>query len=66
MITLSEGTIFAHRYRVVRLIGQGGMGAVFEVVHVETERRCALKVMQRNMVDNDAMRARFRQEAAAT
>lgn len=39
------------------------MGAVFEVVHVETERRCALKVMQRNMVDNDAMRARFRQEA---
>jgi len=63
MIMLSEGTIFAGRYRVVRLIGQGGMGAVFEVVHVETERRCALKVMQPNMVDNDAMRARFRQEA---
>ncbi len=39
------------------------MGAVFEVVHVETERHCALKVMQPNMVENDAMRARFRQEA---
>ncbi len=63
MIRLSEGTIFAQRYRVVRLIGQGGMGAVFEVVHVETERRCALKVMQSNMVDNNEMRARFRQEA---
>lgn len=39
------------------------MGAVFEVVHVETDRHCALKVMQPNMVENDAMRARFRQEA---
>lgn len=63
MITLSIGSIFAQRYRVVRLIGQGGMGAVFEVVHLETERRCALKVMQPNMVDNEAMRVRFRQEA---
>lgn len=63
MITLSIGSIFAGRYRLVRLIGQGGMGAVFEVVHVETERHCALKVMQPNMVDNDALRARFRQEA---
>jgi len=63
MITLTIGSIFAQRYRVVRMIGQGGMGAVFEVVHLETERRCALKVMQPNMVDNEAMRARFRQEA---
>lgn len=63
MISLAPGSIFAQRYRIVRLIGQGGMGAVFEVVHVETERRCALKVMQPNMVDNEAMRARFRQEA---
>lgn len=63
MIRLSEGTIFAQRYRVIRLIGQGGMGSVFEVVHVETERRCALKVMLPHMVDNDALRARFRQES---
>lgn len=63
MIMLSVGSIFAQRYRVVRLIGQGGMGAVFEVIHLETERRCALKVMQPNMVDNEAMRVRFRQEA---
>lgn len=63
MITLTIGSIFAQRYRVVRMIGQGGMGAVFEVVHLETERRCALEVMQPNMVDNEALRARFRQEA---
>lgn len=63
MIMLSVGSTFAQRYRIVRLIGQGGMGAVFEVVHLETERRCALKVMQPNMVDNEAMRVRFRQEA---
>lgn len=37
-----EGT---HRYRRVRTLGQGGMGAVFEVEDRETGRRLALKTM---------------------
>ncbi len=33
-------------YRVVRLIGQGGMGAVYEAVHLETKNRIAVKFLQ--------------------
>jgi len=33
-------------YRVVRLIGQGGMGAVYEAVHLETRNRIAVKFLQ--------------------
>lgn len=60
---LSEGTLFAHRYRVVRLIAQGGMGAVYEVVHTETNRRRALKIMHPHLFENDEMRERFKREA---
>jgi hypothetical protein len=45
LISLTEGSVFAGRYRIVRSIAQGGMGAVYEVVHTETQRRRALKVM---------------------
>src|SRR5262245_48183977 len=60
---LPEAAVFAGRYRVVRCIAVGGMGAVYEVVHLETERRRALKVMHPHFIPSDEMRARFRQEA---
>ncbi|HRI71448.1 MAG TPA: serine/threonine-protein kinase [Polyangium sp.] len=60
---LSTGTVFAGRYRVERCIAAGGMGAVYEVVHIETNRRRALKVMHAHYVSNDELRGRFRQEA---
>jgi serine/threonine protein kinase len=60
---LSTGSVFAGRYRVERRIGSGGMGAVYEVVHLETNRRRALKVMHPQYVSSDELRARFRQEA---
>ena len=60
---LAEGGIFAGRYRVVRRIAEGGMGAVYEVVHLETERRRALKVMHAHILQSDELRERFRREA---
>jgi serine/threonine-protein kinase len=62
-VTLLEGEIFGARYRVVRKIALGGMGAVYEVMHLETERRLALKVMLPHIVQSDEMRDRFRREA---
>jgi len=63
---LVVGGIFAGRYRIERRIAAGGMGAVYEVVHLETSRRRALKVMHPDLVQNDESRDRFRQEARVT
>ena len=60
---LPDGTLFQDRYSVVRCIKAGGMGAVYEVVHLETQRHRALKVMLPQLVANEQMRARFKQEA---
>jgi serine/threonine-protein kinase len=60
---LDEGTIFAGRYRVVRRIAAGGMGAVYEVVHLETNRRRALKVMLPHVLQSEDLRQRFQLEA---
>jgi serine/threonine-protein kinase len=65
-IALAEGSIFADRYKVVRPIAKGGMGAVYEVVHLETQRRCALKIMLPHILKSERMRERFRQEARIT
>lgn len=63
MAHLPEGTLFAGRYRVLRCIAAGGMGAVYEAVHLETERRRALKVMHAHLFQSDEMRERFKREA---
>ena len=63
---LTTGSIFAHRYRIERCLAQGGMGEVYEVVHLETERRRALKVMHVHVLQNDDgtdLRERFMREA---
>lgn len=60
---LAEGALFAGRYRIVRLVAQGGMGAVYEVIHTETNRRRALKVMHPHIFESDDMRERFKREA---
>jgi serine/threonine-protein kinase len=63
---LAEGTLFAGRYRILRRIAAGGMGDVYEVLHLETNRRRALKVMQAHILTSDRMRERFRREARIT
>jgi serine/threonine-protein kinase len=65
-VDLATGSDFGGRYRVVRRLASGGMGTVYEVVHLETERRRALKVMQADLFQNAALRERFRNEARVT
>ncbi len=65
-VLLAPGAIFAERYEVVRMLSQGGMGAIYEVIHRETARRRALKVMLPNLLGDDDMRARFLREARVT
>ena len=52
----------AHRYRVLRLLGEGGMGRVFEVVDLTSERRIALKLIDERFRESDENRLRFQYE----
>ena len=46
-------------YRVVRLLGRGGMGEVYEVEHPQLGVHYALKAFARDAAAADALRARF-------
>ena len=52
-------------YRAIRLLGKGGMGAVYEVEHLELGTRGALKVFAREHGDVASLRRRFRTEGMA-
>src|SRR5260221_10872929 len=66
LAVLSPGSVFHGRYEIVRCINAGGMGAVYEVIHLETRRRRALKTMLPSIVADPDLRARFRREATVT
>jgi serine/threonine protein kinase len=50
------------RYRVLELLGSGGMGRVYKAEHRIMERLVALKVINRNLVENPAAVERFHRE----
>jgi serine/threonine protein kinase len=60
---LLPGALFHQRYRVVRRIGEGGMGAVYEVVDDVTHGRRALKVMLPSAMEDADLLARFTLES---
>jgi serine/threonine-protein kinase len=59
------GTLIDGKLRVVRLLGAGGMGAVYEVEHELTKHRRALKLLHPAMAANEAVVGRFLREASA-
>jgi WD40 repeat protein len=52
-------------YRIVRKIGRGGMGVVYEAEQISLGRRVALKVLPRHVVGDRKALERFRREAKA-
>lgn len=60
---LQPNQIFAGRYRVIRHIADGGMGAVYEAEHTTTEARVALKLLLPQMMLVANARRRFELEA---
>jgi serine/threonine-protein kinase len=59
------GDVLAGKYQITRLIGEGGMGAVFEASNVRLRRRVAIKVLLPHMLAEPELVARFLQEARA-
>ena len=49
-------------YRVVRLLGQGGMGAVYEATDIATGQTVAIKTLPPHLAGNQTLRARFQSE----
>lgn len=62
---IAEGLLPGTRYRVVRKIGEGAGGVVFEGVHIDLNRRVALKVLTPERAARPTDAARFRREAWA-
>jgi tRNA A-37 threonylcarbamoyl transferase component Bud32 len=63
--TLAAGTCLG-KYRVVRLVGEGGMGAVYEGIHLAIGKKVAIKIMSPELAANPDARARFLREAQLT
>lgn len=57
--------IVAGKYRLTRLLGKGGMGAVWEGVHESLGTRVAVKFIDTNYASSDEIRQRFVNEAKA-
>ena len=57
------GRVLMNKLRVERLLGEGGMGAVYEVEHLITKHHRALKVMHGKLATNAETIARFIREA---
>jgi serine/threonine protein kinase len=55
-----------NKYRLEKLIGRGGMGAVYEATDLRLNRRVAIKIMLGNMFGDRTALRRFEREAQAS
>ena len=57
------GSVIHEQYKIIRKLGEGGYGAVYEAEDVNLERRMAIKVMLRSRAKNREYVAKFMREA---
>ena len=60
--SLQTGDMLAGRYEILKLLGEGGMGAVYRARDVELDRTVALKVIRPELAQNAQILQRFKQE----
>ena len=64
-MSFSIGTIVAGKYRVERVLGQGGMGTVFLATHILLDRPVALKILNARAFEHPAATERLLREGRA-
>jgi serine/threonine-protein kinase len=64
-MTLQAGDIIEGKYRITRLLGQGGMGAVYEGENDRIHRKVAIKVLHSSVAAKADVVQRFEREAQA-
>lgn len=64
-MSLEIGQVIEGKYRIVRLLGEGGMGAVYEGENTKIQRRVAIKVLHPGYSENRDVVSRFQREAQA-
>jgi eukaryotic-like serine/threonine-protein kinase len=62
---LTLGQIYADKYRIVRLLGEGAMGAVYEAENMRIRRRVAIKILHPQIAQKADTLRRFEREAQA-
>lgn len=65
IVDMLIGETIDNRYRIIKKIGVGGMAAVYEAVHVDLEKRVAVKVLFPEFAANPEIVERFRREPRA-
>ena len=64
-LPVAIGDVLDGKYKIVRVLGKGGMGVVMAAVHVPLGHRIALKFLSRAAAKNEETLARFALEARA-
>jgi tRNA A-37 threonylcarbamoyl transferase component Bud32 len=64
-LAFAPGEVLAGKFKVVKVLGAGGMGVVIEAEHLLLERRVALKFMGPELMADPEATARFLREAKA-
>ena len=62
---LEKGALFAGKYRVIRELGRGGMGVVFQAEDAKLKRSVALKLLPLELAHSPEAKERFLREAQA-
>ena len=64
-MSLEPGQIIDAKYRIVKMIGEGGMGAVYLGENIRINRKVAIKVLHASYTGNEEVMQRFEREAQA-
>jgi serine/threonine-protein kinase len=65
MYDVKEGDVLAGKYRIERVLGEGGMGVVVAALHLQLDERVAIKFLLPGALHNPEAVARFAREARA-